>query len=790
MDIESLIAPQSFRYEEVLLKDPDNESVWLDYLELLQGDFRRSQFVLHRAVTQLPGSTLLWNAYLLLPWKDSDHKKLLSLIEVALLVLNPTPSLYLRYVTLAMDTSSTQFIISAFNKALMSLEIKYHGILWKKFLTFADSIKGKEGALIYSRFFAVCGQFEDGPKIKPDQCLLQIANFGEIVIAKRIFLFIQEHKLQLSQPLSSVVMDYCDILTSIPSFRDFSYFEALISAASVRFPEMKSELYLKGALYLALRESYQKAHRYFQLGLSSSMTIKQMTTVFDKYANFQEREISQLIAFEDEDMITLRMDIYEKFLNEQARYVNDVQLRQNTNNVDFWLDRAKIFENRNDESGILQTLVKAIITINPLAALSNSGKTLADLWIHYSDIYISQGDFETSNIIFSKAVKSQFKSLDELADIHIAWTEALLQSTNDEVAVSHLENILLTFEGNGENTEEPAQANLVKCHKLWIFYMDLLKSIYEDELRDAVLQKWSKAFEAMSSIKIISIKFLLDSANFLQKHGLWARSLSIYEKGLKAFVSPEARYEIYKEYISRLLTRDDSSIEDVRELFDHCIAQRCLPGYLAKSIYLKYIEFERRIGSTMKTIKITHQAINYLTYSYDSNISRYSKSQLNKIADDKFELYQLLLKSIENIGDNDWKREAYSESVQDKHLTLPQIMQLGLAFISFEITCKELSRARALFKHLVRLKNPNSSVVAQVWSQWQKFELGHGTEETYKDMLRFKRKAIHESNVLETEKREANPMGFVKSETISAVKENPKISDESNPDIIELDIDM
>lgn len=792
MDIDSLVAPQSVHYEELLLKDPDNESTWLDYYELVQGDLLKSQFVLHRAVTQLPASTLLWNAYLLLPWSQTDNVRLLSLFEVALLVLNPTPSLWLRYITLAIDSSSTQFVLSAFNKALMSLDEQYHGALWKKVLPFADKTEGKLGATIYHRFFSVSGRFSDGPDVMADQCLLSVASFGEVSTAKQLLNEIYQNKPRLSQPLSLVMLKYCDILILMSSFSDNIYFEDLVTDAMTRFPGMKPEFFLRQALYFARRNCNEKAHHYFRLGLNSSETIRQMVKVFNSYADFQELEVSTSVDEENEAESGLRMDVFEQLLYDHPRYVNDVLLRQDQNNVDHWLNRAKMYDDRNDKNEALQTLVRAIVTINPLSCLSATGKTIADIWIQYADIYISQEDFETSNIIFSKAVKSQFKTPEELADLHIAWTESLLQSADDNVALNHLEEILFVSppEVNDENLSDSAQEKLYKCLKLWDFYIDLLRSIYEDAKDESVLRKWDKAFTRMSSLKIISIKSLLVFANFLQEQNLWTRSFSVYESGLKAFISPEAKYEIYNDYISKILTHAKSDPDSVRDIFDQCLTQKSIPGYLAKSIYLKYFEFELQFGGTMKSIKIVQLAINYLTSSFNSSTKRYSKSQLNKIADDKFDLYQLLLSSISKLKDDDLQRKVFSESIQDVHLTIPQLIQIGLEFISFESKCKEITRARALFRHLAGLRSPDSPLMNAVWVQWEKFEIEYGTEDTYKDLLRFKRNAIRESKELDMAKQETNPIGFVKGQKTNTTGEDPKTLVAPNPDAIDLDLDM
>ena len=790
MDIASLVDPQNVHYEELLLKDPDNESLWLDYFELVQDDFRKSQFVLHRAVTQLPASTLLWNAYLLLPWTPADNGKLLSLYELALLVLNPTPSLWLRYLALAMDSSPAEAVDFSFNKALMSLDEQYHGPIWTKYLAFADAVRGKLGASIYRRFFAVCDRFSDGPDITADVCILQIARFGEISSTKTLFNQSWEKKYRLSHLLSLVVLEYCKILRSDKNFHNTEYFESVVDKALLSFLDMGPEFHLELASYYVLRKEFEKAHHQFQLGLNSADSVKQMTYLFSAYADFQHNELTQ--SGLPEEQLMLRLDIYERFLDNLSRLVNDVHLKKNPNNVDYWLDRAQLYEQANDKNQMLSTLVKAITSINPLKTTSTRGKSLVDLWKVYANVYICQNDFETANIIFSKAIKSQFKTPEELAEIYITWTETLLQSYDDNVALENLERVLFADldDVDYEDSSIWVQRRLHKCTKLWEFYFDLLKSIFQDDNDESILQKWGNAFDRMKSLKIISIRVVLDFADFLQEQKLWERSFSIYETGLSCFNAPQAKYEIYKRYISRVLSYDRSNKEKIRDLFDHCISHHDIPGYLAKSIYEMYSEFEMQNGSIVKSKNIIQQGISHLTSSFNSNTKRYTKRQLNQIADDKFELYKKLLSLTSDLKDADLQREVYSESIQDIHLSFSHVIDLGMEFISFEVKNNELHRVRALFKHLVGLRSPENPIMSTVWQQWETFEVQNGNEASFKDMLRLRRRLIQESTERDTARDELNPMGFVKSLSTGNGSANAKSTEVSDPNAIELDMDV
>ena len=58
-------------------------------------------------------------------------------------------------------------------------------------------------------------------------------------------------------------------------------------------------------------------------------------------------------------------------------------------------------------------------------------------------------------------------------------------------------------------------------------------------------------------------------------------------------------------------------------------------------------------------------------------------------------------------------------------------------FAKLERQLGEIDRARAIYAHGAQLADPRTS--AEYWSTWQEFEVQHGNEDTYREMLRIKR---------------------------------------------------
>ena len=69
-----------------------------------------------------------------------------------------------------------------------------------------------------------------------------------------------------------------------------------------------------------------------------------------------------------------------------------------------------------------------------------------------------------------------------------------------------------------------------------------------------------------------------------------------------------------------------------------------------------------------------------------------------------------------------------------------QILDIGLKFSAIEKKLGEIERSRAILLHLSQFCDPTKPEnVENFWKVWDDFELQHGNEDTYKEMLRTKR---------------------------------------------------
>lgn len=70
-------------------------------------------------------------------------------------------------------------------------------------------------------------------------------------------------------------------------------------------------------------------------------------------------------------------------------------------------------------------------------------------------------------------------------------------------------------------------------------------------------------------------------------------------------------------------------------------------------------------------------------------------------------------------------------------MTDKDVEEIGVRFAEMETALMELDRARAIYEHISQFSNPNEDGL--VWKRWRDFEISHGAEDTFREMLRKKR---------------------------------------------------
>lgn len=765
MSLDHLIAPEHLHFEHSLIEDPDHEETWLNYAETVAGNREKSEFVLERATQRLPASVLLWNAYFAVPWTDKDDRKLISIYRRALVSLGASPAIFTRFLALLQKSGTETELTQALNLALFSLDKKYHGPIWKLYLNYGEKVGGLKGAQIYYRFLSVVGEFQDGPEITADEVLMKLVEFRQFELAVKAYAELpKKHLLKLP---SLVASEFLDALSQSKGFTDSKFFESLALESALLYPDLRSSFSLKLAEYHETRGSIEKAIHEYYAALEASATVNDATHALDKLARCLEDRIA--VSSENEEILRHRLEIYDKLLEDRALYVNDVKLRQNVNNIDIWLERTAILAERNRQTEMLSTYVRAITSINPLKAVSLEFN-MATVWIRYANVYIAQSDFSTANLIFSRAVKLQFRTVEELVEIHLAWAEIMLE-TSDEAALSHVKSLLDISE---DFEKDDIEFQIAKLPKLWEFRLDLLRAILNSNLHNPKL-----ILGDMIDKKVITLRILLDYANDLKSENKWEQYFSALELGLGAFVLPEAKSEIWAQYLPDFVAHTENK-EKIREIFEKCLGQ--IPLFSSGKVFSQFSQFEIENGNVTKAVRILRLAITNLTQAYNENLKLYKKTELNQMADAKFEIYKKLLDSVANLKDLELSREIFTLAVEDQHLTTPQIIDLLRKFINFEISNREFLRARGLFRYATGLVSPQQHMVKSVWRLWEEFEIEHGSEATYKEMLKFKRNIAKEFENLQEAKSSVNPMGFTKASST--------VEPQANPDAIDLDMDM
>ncbi|CUM46449.1 Pre-mRNA-splicing factor SYF1 [Debaryomyces fabryi] len=844
-DIGELVKEEDIPYEQELAKNPNDLSNWLRYYRFKSSasscTFRSRVFILERAVKQLPRSYKLWMLYIdivLQEMQNSNSYKSKSeivqvnvIFERSLQLLNRAPMLWIKYLDFLVEKQPYEITLlrRKFNECLYNLPISQHHLIWPLYIRFADDVGGMTGVKVYLKYLQYAtpeslqglnNEQEGELGITVDDIISKLIEFGDVKEASNLFQHILQHTdkfIGLSKSPLQLWVEYIDLLVNSVSknkrgtvnYNELDYFfEKLIKDGLQKFPDQIGKFYLKLTFYFIKRKNLFKARYYFDEGLKTCVSVKDFTMIFDSYTEFEENILSNMSEKlerlgEDSDLnneLDMRMIAFEKLINDRPHLLNDMMLRQDVNNLDEWFKKIELFKEEKNINMMLDTYAAALRTINPLKAHSfsnNKENTLPNLWVNYANVYASQNDVKTANLIFSKSVKSQFQSPDDLATLYIEWSELFVKHNDDKKAIEIIENIctseLVKFDYSDPSID--IHIRVRKSIKIWSFYLDLLESMIENNNQTDEIEKVINAYNKTIELKIATPLTIINFANFLEDWNFYERSFSVYEIGLKIFKDTKIKFEIWNIYLSKII-KHDVNIERIRDLFEQCLNESSIEGYkgcpanLSKSVYLLYSQYEQSKGWITKSIKILQQGLSKLEDGYKQD--SYTKTEKDTILQDKFDIYQILISKVLKLNDSNETRKIYEQSLKDTQLPLPSLIQLAREFINFETELMEFNRVRSLFKFVCQLSNPQSPLLEPVWNTWETFELSHGTESTFKDMLRYKRKIVTEFENDVILRNSLNPMGFVKS------SEGPKVSsinmseskEEINPDSIELDMDM
>ncbi|CAG8613850.1 14583_t:CDS:10 [Ambispora leptoticha] len=707
IEIEANIAEESERifqieeidipFEEEILRNPYTLKSWLRYIDhKSEQPISQQIWIYERALKELPGSYKLWKKYLDLRLKhvdglnavryEKEYFKVNNCFERSLVLLHKMPCIWIDYCTFLMSQCRITKTRRTFDRALKALPITQHPRIWEIYLKFAREVGGETAIRLYRRYL----------KLEPDHVeeyidlLLSLNRYDEA--AKRLA---QVHP----EEIKSLKV------------------EPIIRSGIRRFTDQVGKLWNSLASYWIKLTHLEKARDVFEEGIATVMTVRDFTQIFDAYAEFEETVLTHKMeeAAEraeqgkenpEEDLdLELRLVRFEQLMNRRPFLVNDVLLRQNPNNVHEWEKRVELWKDNAEK--VIETYTKAILTINPKKA---SGK-FHELWVHFAKFYEDGNDLESARTIFEKGTKVNFKSVNDLATLWCEYAEMELRHENYDRAIEVMSRATVPPSNPNVNYRDeniPVQSRIFKSLKLWSFYVDLEESIGTVESTRAV-------YDRILELKIATPQIIINYANFLEENKYFEESFKVYERGVELFNYPIA-FEIWNIYLTKFIKRyGGTKLERARDLFEQAL-EKCPPKH-AKPLYLMYGKLEEDYGLSRHAMRIFDRAT-------------------KAVADeDRFEMFNFYIaKASANFGVT-YTREIYERAIE----VLPdkEAKDMCLKYAELERKLGEIDRARSLYAHASQFCDPRT--VPSFWTIWHDFEVKHGNEDTFKEMLRIKR---------------------------------------------------
>lgn len=727
-----LISQNDEIYENDILRSPGNVKAWLDYAHFKRqyGTLLEQSFVLERACIALPRSYKLWKMYLELRtkhlkgrspvrWKK-EFQKVNALFERALVLLNKMPKIWEMYLEFLCTQPLVTFTRRTFDRALRALPVTQHSRVWKLYRPFATSAGGETTVRVWKRYIQLHPEYveeyidllvREGRFTEAVQQYIQILNNSRFKSREAKGPF--QHWTEMLE----ILIDHARRVPNPVPLLDGSALdiESIVRSGLERFPDQRGILWVGLARYYINLGAYERARDVFEDGITTAMTVRDFSVVFDTYAEAEEALISIKMddsaarqekgkVDEDADLdLDIRMMRFEQLMDRRPFLVNDVLLRQNPHNVNEWQKRVALWG--DNKPMVVQAYADAIAAINPKKAVGR----FHELWANYAKFYEAGGDLANARIIMEKAVKVPYKSVSELAECWTEWAEMELRNENFDQAV----NIMATAtKAPKRSTVDYFDENLSpqqrvhKSWKLWSFYVDLVESV-------SSLEETRKIYDRIFELRIATPQTVVNYANLLEENDYHEESFKIYERGLDLFSYPVA-FELWNLYLTKAVDRR-ISIERLRDLFEQAV-EGCPPRF-AKTLYLMYGALEEERGLARHAMRIYERA---------------TRAVADEDRSEMFNFY--ITKSASNFGLTS-TRAIYERAIA----ALPDKEAAGMCikFAEMERRLGEIDRARAIYGHASQFCDPR--VEQDFWRKWEAFEVQHGNEDTFKEMLRIKR---------------------------------------------------
>eukprot|EP00440_Ansanella_granifera_P025146 gb/GFBE01027317.1/.p1 GENE.gb/GFBE01027317.1/~~gb/GFBE01027317.1/.p1 ORF type:complete len:948 (+),score=285.40 gb/GFBE01027317.1/:1-2844(+) len=710
---EDVLRETDVAYEQELQQNPYSVKLWCAYVKAKAEAPLRVRFLIYeRAVKELPGSYKLWHAYLQLRMTsvkdlcivDPEYEATNNAFERSLVFLHKMPRIWLQYIEFLMKQKKISRARRALDGALRSLPITQHSRIWELYVKFI-----KEGEV--PKETALCA-FRRYLMLEPDHVEIYIAYLRTIgrydEAAQKLSNVVDDEDFGSMEGKTrhQLWMDLCDLVSKHPADIKSLNIESIIRSGIRQFTDEVGRLWISLGDHFIRLGQFEKARDVYEEAMATVSTVHDFSLIFDAYAKFLESLISAHMEREatsgsaaEADLLMLRL---EDLLGRRPELVSSVKLRQNPHNVHEWLQRAKLYKDTPEK--VIRCFTEAVMTVDPQKA---EGR-LWTLWAAFAKFYESHDDLENARVIFSKATQVNYRGVDDLASVWCEWVEMELRHKEYDEALKVSRKAVGQKKAALSMDKDVVQNRLYRSTKLWSLAIDLEESL-------GTTASTRAAYDMTLELKVASPSLVLSYARFLEDRKYFEDAFKVYERGIKVFTWPHVN-DIWLTYLHKFVERyGGRKLERARDLFEQSVEK--VPAKFARRLHMLYARLEEEHGLARHALSIYNRA---------------TKAVEEK---DMFEMYSILLRKTAELFGQTRTREIYDQAIE----ALPQdrIKDACMRYAKMETMLGEVDRARAIYVHASQFCDPRKE--EEFWKVWRGFEVQHGNEDTFRDMLRVKR---------------------------------------------------
>lgn len=362
-------------YEEEILRDPFKLKGWWRYLVArASAPFKKRSILYERALKALPGSYKLWHAYLRerldavrpFPITHPSYSSLNNTFERALVTMHRMPRIWIMYLSSLTDQRLLTRARRTFDRALRALPVTQHDRVWPLYLKLVSlpGVPVETSFRVYRRYLV----FDPSHVEDFIDFLLQSKRWQEA--ADRLASVLNDNSFYSikGKTKHQLWLELCDLLTKHATEILGLKVDPIIRGGIRKFTDEVGRLWTSLADYYVRRGLYEKARDIFEEGISTVITVRDFSVIFDAYAQFEQSALAaKLEAAEDDsegemddgeggndgveklakkflegcwlnddDDTDLRLARFERLFDRRPELLNSVLLRQNPHNVEQW----------------------------------------------------------------------------------------------------------------------------------------------------------------------------------------------------------------------------------------------------------------------------------------------------------------------------------------------------------------------------------------------------------------------------------------------------------------------